>query len=91
MKISYEHDLAHNYVILQLTDKMGETVNAADTGYEIHMLEENRIPGFLNCMRKKINGKDRFYYEMTSRQSLAGICETQSLKVSDIRKIISSL
>ena len=86
MKIVFEHDLAHNYVIPE-----APYAEQHETEYEIHMLEENQIPGFMKCVRKKINGKNRYYYEITSRQSLTQICETETLKRKDIRMILQSL
>ena len=75
MRLSFEHDLAHNYVIPEAEVPNGEAA-FPETEYELHMLEENQIPGFLDCVRKKINGKNQYYYEITSRQSLTQICES---------------
>ena len=88
MKVSFEHDLAHNYVI---PEAEGEPVACQETEYEIHMLEENQIPGFMECVRKKINGKNQYYYEITSRQSLAQICENESLTAAHLRVLLRCL
>lgn len=88
MKVSFEHDLAHNYVIPEVE---GEPVACQETEYEIHMLEENQIPGFMDCVRKKINGKDRYYYEITSRQSLAQICENEALTIAHLQILLHCL
>ena len=88
MKISFEHDLSHNYVI---PEAEGEYGICQETEYEVHMLEENHIPGFMNCVRKKINGKNLYYYEITSRQSLAQICENESLSAAHIQMLLGCL
>ena len=52
MRLSFEHDLAHNYVIPEAEVPNGEA-SFPETEYELHMLEENQILGFLDCVRKK--------------------------------------
>lgn len=91
MKIRFEHDMSHNYVIPE--PEMGEKTDSREdeTDYEVHMLEENQIHGFMKCIRKRINGITEYYYEITSRQPLSQICEGESLRNCDIRKILSSL
>lgn len=89
MKVSFEHDAAHNYMIPQPEYQGKETENS-EGEYEFHMLEENEIPGLMNCSRKKINGNTQYYYEITSQKSLAQLCETEALRSSDIRNILKS-
>ena len=90
MRLSFEHDLAHNYVIPEAEVPNGEAA-FPETEYELHMLEENQIPGFLDCVRKKINGKNQYYYEITSRQSLTQICESEPLTAESIRLLLYCL
>ena len=90
MRLSFEHDLAHNYVIPEAEVPNGEA-SFPETEYELHMLEENQIPGFLDCVRKKINGKNQYYYEITSRQSLTQICENEPLTAESIRLLLYCL
>ncbi len=90
MKVAFEHDLSHNYVIPEAEEgKMEGT--GQETEYELHMLEENSIPGFMECVRKNINGRNRYYYEITSRQSLAQICENESLTADSIQILLRCL
>ena len=91
MKVVFEHDLAHNYMIPDYESEYGKGSEKAENEYEIHMLEENHIPGFMACVRKNINGQRKYYYEITSRQSLLQICEGTSLGVKDIKIILRCL
>ena len=91
MKVVFEHDLAHNYMIPDYESEYGKVSEKAENEYEIHMLEENHISGFMACVRKKINGERKYYYEITSRQSLQQICEGTSLGVKDIKIILRCL
>ena len=34
----------------------------SEMDYEVHMLEENQIRGFMRCIRKRINGETQYYY-----------------------------
>lgn len=91
IKVLFEHDLAHNYMIPDYEKLYTGNEKEEENEYEIHMLEENQIPGFMKCIRKKINGQSRYYYEITSRQSLAQICEGESLNAGDIKTILKCL
>lgn len=91
IKVLFEHDLAHNYMIPDYEKLCPGDKKEEENEYEIHMLEENQIPGFMKCVRKKINGQSKYYYEITSRQSLAQICEGESLGAGDIKKILKCL
>lgn len=90
MKVAFEHDLSHNYVIPEEEEARIEGVGQ-ENEYELHMLEENHIPGFMECVRKNINGRNRYYYEITSRQSLAQICENESLTADSIQILMRCL
>ena len=90
MKVAFEHDLSHNYVIPEAEEGKMEG-SGQETEYELHMLEENSIPGFMECVRKNINGRNRYYYEITSRQSLAQICENESLTADSIQILLRCL
>lgn len=64
MKLEFKRELDHNYLVLE--EEQAEPVKS----FEIYMLEENRIPGLLHCTMQGVNQQQRFYYEVTSKQSL---------------------
>ena len=63
MKIRYKRDLNSNYMIL--TDE-----NISEDTYKIRMITENRIYGFLPCVRQQYGDRTEYYYEITGRQSM---------------------
>lgn len=91
IKVRFEHDISHNYIIPEPENEEENLSEEKETDYEVHMLEENQIRGFMRCIRKRINGETQYYYEITSRHSLAQICETESLRSGDIQKILECL
>lgn len=81
MRAEYKRDMSHNYLILH-----GE--NPVDTSsYQVRMLTGNAVPCILKCRVQGLDGKFLFYYDITSRQSLASFYEQKKLKVSDLRII----
>ena len=81
MRAEYKRDMSHNYLILH-----GE--NPVDTSsYQVRMLTGNAVPCILKCRIQGLDGKFLFYYDITSRQSLASFYEQKKLKVSDLKII----
>lgn len=68
MEVRYHKDYRHNYLIL----KSMQTVAGS---YQCRMLTGNEIKGLLPCKERHINGEQLFYYEITSKQSLASFYE----------------
>lgn len=85
MKLEYKRELDHNYLILE------EQQEAAKEGYEIYMLEENQIPGLLKCTLQRLNQKQRFCYEVTSRQPLDIILERKRLVYRDLMGLLKGI
>ena len=69
MYAEYKRDVSHNYLILREEEK----VNTAS--YQVRMLTGNVIPSILKCRLQGLDGNLLFYYDITSRQSLASFYE----------------
>ena len=69
MYAEYKRDVSHNYLILREEEK----VNTAS--YQVRMLTGNVIPSILRCRLQGLDGNLLFYYDVTSRQSLASFYE----------------
>lgn len=84
MEVYYRRDLNHNYMILE---------NEKITGneYGIRMMEQNHIPELLPLQLRKMNGKVFLYYEITSRQPLAQLYDTTSMKSRDIEQLLEGI
>ena len=85
MIAEYKRDMNHNYLVLT-----GET--EADTAsYPVRMLLGNIVPSLVKCHLQGLNGKSLFYYEITSRQSLAAFYENRLLGTEDLQMIFECL
>lgn len=84
MEVSYKRDLSSNYLIIR-----GDEKKAWD--YEIHMITENRMPGFLSCICQEKNREPEYYYEITGKQSLSLLFERQKMGYEQLRLILREL
>lgn len=85
MKFSYQRDMTHNYMIPEPAEA------PAGEDYRVHMLLENRIRGLLPCDIRKHNGEIRFYYDITSRQSMEQICGKWLMSAQELRSFLQGL
>ena len=85
MNLEYKRELDRNYMILE------EECREEKDGFEIYMLEENQIPGLLACHVQRVNRKQRFCYEITSRQSLDIILERKRLSHEDLLLLLKGI
>lgn len=85
MILSFKRDMTHNYMVTESE----ETLPAND--YQIHMLTEHHIGGLLSCSVKKVNGKGRYFYDITSRQSMENIYEKEHISAGDVRVFLKGL
>jgi hypothetical protein len=60
-------------------------------GFELPMLEKNKIEGLLKFHLKNLDGQSSCYYEITSKQSLSRILEYRSLKEEELIKLIGGI
>ena len=84
MEIRYKRDLNSNYMIL--TDK-----EPMEENYEIRMITENRIYGFLPCISQKQDITMEYYYEITGRQSMSLLYERRKLDCKQLRSLLREL
>lgn len=81
MKISYQREFKHNYLIIDTTELLWQ-------GYECHMMAQNQIDGILRFQIRQMDDGVRFYYEITSKQPLARILENRSIQAEEIWKLM---
>ena len=84
MYAEYKRDVSHNYLILHGE----ETINTAS--YQVRMLTGNTMPSILKCRMQGLDGKWLFYYDITSKQSLASFYEQRKLCREDLEMIMTS-
>lgn len=81
MYAEYKRDVSHNYLILREDEK----VNTAS--YQVRMLTGNVIPSILKCRLQGLDGNLLFYYDITSRQSLASFYEQRKFHRKDLHML----
>ena len=81
MCVEYKRDVSHNYLILT------EEKQINTSSYQVRMLEGNVIPSVLRCRLQGLDGKVLFYYDITSRQSVASFYEQKKINGEDLRLI----
>lgn len=79
MRAEYKRDVNHNYLILH----GDQAVNTAS--YQVRMLVGNVIPSILKCRLQGLDGEVLFYYEITSRQSVASMYEQRKFGKEDLK------
>lgn len=84
MEIRYKRDLNSNYMILTDKDPLKET-------YEIRMITENRIYGFLPCVSQRHENTTEYYYEITGRQSMELLYERRKLNCEQLKSLLREL
>lgn len=84
MEIRYKRDLNSNYMIL--TEEM-----PGEEGYEVRMVTENRIYGFLPCVKQCHADRTEYYYEITGRQSLELLYERRKLNFGHLKGLLREL
>lgn len=80
MRMEYRRDMQHSYLVAETEEN---TVN-----YITRMITENQIRGLLPCECRKIDCKDLYYYDITSRVSLAEKCRYKKIKGSEVIQVI---
>lgn len=84
MEVRYKRDLNSNYMILTDRDMPKES-------YEVRMITENRIYGFLPCVNQRHEGMTEYYYEITGRQSMALLYERRKMKCAQLKSLLREL
>lgn len=84
MDAEFRRDLQNSYLVLKVRE---ETENR----YTHRMITENKISGLLSCSCRKMNGDTLFYYDITSKISLAERCRCKKMTGDDFMILIRSL
>lgn len=80
MEVRYKREMNHNYMIMDAPSEQGR--------YECQMLSENTIEGLLKFRMGFQDGRQQFYYEITSRQPLSRILERRKIRGGEIRRLM---
>ncbi len=83
-EICYRRQLRQNELMICVEEDREER-------YETRMLSHNTIPGLLKFTVRRMDDKCWFCYQITSRQPLARLLETQQLGAEQIRRILMEI
>lgn len=84
MYAEYKRDVCHNYLILHSEESIDTS------SYQVRMLTGNTIPSILKCSLQNLDGKTMFYYDITSKQSVASFYDQRKFKEKDLTVIYQS-
>lgn len=84
MRTEYRRDLQHSYLVLSPGEKQEEA-------YPLRMITENQIQGLLSCSCRRMNEEILYYYDITSRISLAERCLCRKITGKELIVLIQSL
>lgn len=84
MEVKYYKDFRHNYLILKNTGLSADI-------YQCKMITGNKINGLLPCQERYVNGDMLLYYEITSKQSMSSLYETDSMDMCRMKALFRQL
>jgi len=82
MEVEYKREMNRNYMILRPEPRRMDR-------YTIRMLSGNLISGLLPFQEKWINGENRYYYDITSKQPLARFMEFRTMSGEEIQSFVA--
>lgn len=85
---SFDRSMNHNYMILSKRDFFNAN-GAQSSDYRVRMLLENKIPGLLPVTHRMIDGESRYYYEISSLQSLDRLLEKKEIGYEELRALLT--
>lgn len=85
MKITYRRDISANYMVIENPEGLPEK----DFAFKI--LENNKIANLLDFDYENINGKVNFLYDISSKQALGVLLETEKLSYEELCGFVISL
>lgn len=85
MKATYYNDSLRSYMIIPCPPE------AQTRGYQYRMLGMNRIEGLLSCSLRHIDGTGYLYYDITGRQSMAGLYEGRKISGAEFYNLLESV
>lgn len=84
MKAEYKRDMYRNYLVVLPDEKQLP-------GYEVEMLQSNRIKGFLTMQIKSIDGQNFYYYDVSSLQPCSEIYQKAKLSRKQIMELAEEI
>lgn len=84
LSCEYKKDFDRSYLIL--TD-----IGQGRGSYEEKILVKNDIKGFLNCQIRNINSQNKYFYDISSKQSMDSVFAVKEMEYSDMKNFFLML
>lgn len=85
MEAEYRRDTHNSYLVL-----FEQEADTAES-FQKRMFLENAVPGFLSCRMHEFNCSGRYFYDISSRQSLKNSMEVKALDGAGMEILLTSL
>ncbi len=82
MNAEYRKELTKNYLVLE------DTGNFSYEDYQVRMLTRNRIPGFLDCQARMLDGRLSFYYDTMDCRPLVTVYSGRPVGRADMETLL---
>lgn len=83
-EIIFEHENNVNYMILK-------SESTGKDSYQVKMITRNSIRNLLPVHIEKVNNKEQYYYNITSKQQMTRLFEINKMKWEDLRNLCISI
>ena len=87
MEYKYYRELKHNYLVV----KSDEEACGNKESYQVRLLENRNLKGFLHCDLRVINNEQFLYYEIDSMQSLKDRFSARGMDRQQLMNLLTSL
>ncbi len=87
MEYKYYRELKHNYLVV----KSDEEATDAKESYQVRILENRSLKGFLPCDIRTINNEQFLYYEINSMQSLKDLFSSKGMDRQQLYRLFKDL
>ena len=85
MQIEYQRDLRDHYMVLHGSQQL------PSDSYQIHMIQENDLRGFMDCHTELVDEEIRYAYRITSMQSLEEMAALKPVGSAVLRNLFCAV
>lgn len=92
MKTEFERSLRNNYMVIENAEESeAEVFDYLEDNYQIRMLSETEIEGFLLLKVRYFNGRAQFCYDISAKQKMSDWFKVKKINNIELQNILLSL
>lgn len=92
MKTEFERSLHNNYMVIENSkEPEAEFFDALEDNYQVRMLSETEIKGFLLLKVRYFNGRAQFCYDISAKQKMSDWFRVKKINSIELKNILLSL